>query len=155
VLYYEDIELNSPKISEPYVVKKEEVMSFASQWDPQPFHISEEEASKWPLGLTASSVHTIAISVKLSTSMNNLDTAVVAGLGWDEVRMPNPVRPGDALRVKAFVASKRESQSKPALGIITSRVEVYNQDDELVLSYNISSMVLKQNHTELMASPDL
>lgn len=144
MLYYEDLELNQPNYSDTYIMEKEEIMSFAKQWDPQPFHIDEEAAKQWPLGLTASSVHTIAASVKLINRLEGPVTAAVAGLGWNNVKMPKPVKPGDALRAKAWVSSKRESNSRPDCGIFTNQVEVYNQDDEIVLSYDIATLVLKR-----------
>lgn len=144
MLYYEDIELNQPKLSREYLMTKEEIMSFAGQWDPQPFHIDEVAAAQWPLGLTASSLHTIAVSTKLSNETAGEECAVVAGLGWDEIRMHLPVRPDDRLHTKIWLDSKRESASKPDMGIITSCIHVINHNDELVMSYKISSMIMKR-----------
>ena len=144
--YYEDLPLNEFQHTNNYTMEKQEIMEFAGRWDPQPFHTDEEEAKKWPLGLTASSVHTIAASVKLAQemSMSKQQTAVVAGLGWDNVRMPHPVRPNDVIRVKAWMSEKRDSNSRPDCGIVTSQFEVYNQDDVMVLSYSIASLVMKR-----------
>ena len=148
--YFEDIELNQVIKSDPYPIEKEEVVEFASQWDPQPFHTCEEEAAKWPLGLTASGLHTFAISIRAFSVNKGIEDhpAAVAGFGWDEVRMPHPVRPGDTLVVHAYVGSKRESNSKPDLGIITTHFEVYNQHQQIVMSYRSSSLVLKRPSAE-------
>jgi len=146
--YFEDIELNKVSKAPPYYISKEEIIEFASVWDPQPFHTDEEAAKKWPLGLSASSLHTMAISVRaFSTPDADMDEhpAAIAGMGWDEIRMPHPVRPGDTLTVQGFVGSKRESKSKPDMGIIVTHIEVYNQDEVLVLSYKIATMVLKES----------
>lgn len=142
--FYEDLVLNKPNYSPSYTVSKQEIIDFASEWDPQPFHTDEEAASMWPLGLTASGVHTIAISVKLSNQIQQEPSAAVAGLGWNQVKMPNPVKPGDTLQVKAWICDKRESNSRPDCGIITNQLEVYNQREELVLSYQIVTLVLKK-----------
>lgn len=144
--YYEDLPLDKAQFTNSYTMEKQEIMEFAGRWDPQPFHTNEEEAKKWPLGLTASSVHTIAASVKLAQemSMSEQQTAVIAGLGWDNVRMPHPVRPNDEIRVKAWMSEKRDSKSRPDCGIVTSQFEVFNQDKVLVLSYSIASLVMKR-----------
>lgn len=144
MIYFEDIKLNEEKFSHEYVVNKDEVIAFAQQWDPQPFHIDEEEAGQWPLGLTASSTHSYAISIKLSREMLDEPPAAVAGLGVDEMRMPNPVRPGDRLRLCGYIESKRESKSRPEMGIITAMNQLINQNDEVVLSYKTSSLILKR-----------
>ena len=145
MLYFEDIELNDPQTSASYTIGKEEIMVFAREWDPQPFHTDEEEAKKWPLGLTASSLHSYAISTKLLTTMDHMEpAAVVAGLGVDEMRMPLPVRPGDTLTAVCYISAKRESKSKPDMGIITSTNELKNQNDEVVLSYKTSSLIMKR-----------
>jgi acyl dehydratase len=62
------------------------------------------------------------------------DAAVIAGLGWDEVRFSNPVRVGDTLSVRFTCLETRPSKSKPDRGIVRNKVEVLNQDDQLVLS---------------------
>lgn len=142
--YYEDVELNQVKITPPYHVSKEEIIEFATQWDPQPFHTSEEEAAKWPLGLSASSIHTFAMANASMTRLRSEPVAAIAGLGWGDVRMPHPVRPDDTLTTHAYLESKRESKSKPDLGIITTRVKVFNQNDVLVMTYTNTSMIMKR-----------
>jgi len=144
MLYFEDIQLNQEHKSKDYVVGKEEIIAFAKAWDPQPFHIDEEEAKQWPLGLTASSVHSYAICTLLANTMIGEPTAAVAGLGVDEMRMPAPVRPGDRLHCASFVESKRDSKSKPNMGIITSVTKLINQNNEVVLSYKSSGLILKR-----------
>ncbi len=142
--YFEDIELNQLRESREITLEKDQIINFAKEWDPQPFHIDEVIASQWPLGLTASGVHTIALSVKLSNELKTQELAVVAGLGWDEVRLPAPVRPGDRLRVKNYTIEKRESKSKPDRGIMRTKIEVWNQNNEIVLSYILSSLIMKR-----------
>jgi len=144
MLYYEDIELNQPRESQPVTLSKDEIISFAKEWDPQPFHIDEEAAKDWPLGLTASGLHTINWACRLSFDLAKEHTAVVAGLGWDELRLPKPVLPGDSIRVRGFVCEKRESASKPDMGVVRNKVEVLNQNDEIVLHFMISTLVLKR-----------
>jgi len=147
MLYFEDIQLNNEHKSQSYVIDKDEIIAFAKKWDPQPFHTDEEEAKKWPLGLTASSVHSYAICTLLANTMIGEPAAAVAGLGVDEMRMPAPVRPGDSLHCVSFIESKRESKSKPDMGIITSVTRLVNQEGEVVLSYKSSGLILKKPKT--------
>lgn len=144
MLYFEDIHINNEHRSDEYTISKEEIIAFAKVWDPQPFHIDEEEAKKWPLGLTASSIHSYALCSRLSNSMTTEWPAAVAGLGIDEMRMPLPVRPGDCLHAVGYIESKRESKSKPNMGIIVSVNKLVNQNGETVLSYKSSSLILKK-----------
>lgn len=118
-------------------------MSFAAQWDPMPFHLDEDVAKASPLGkLFASSIHTVAIGVKLAHTMIEEEAAIVAGLGWDELRFLVPVCVGDRLRVRSQLISKRESKSQSDRGILVSLNEVFNQHDQVVASYKMSSMIL-------------
>jgi len=142
--YFEDIQIKDEKMSAPYTVSKESIISFAKEFDPQPFHISEEEASKWPLGLTASGTHIYALSNKLAMTIASKPLAVVAGLGVDEMRTLQPVRPNDNLRAVCCYESKRESNSKPNMGIITSLIKLVNQRDEVVFSYKASTLIMKR-----------
>lgn len=144
MLYYEDIQLNQEHVSRVYTVEKEEIIEYAKQWDPQPFHIDEEEAAKWPLGLTASGLHSHAITNKLASEISSEPIAIVAGLGLDEMRRPTPLRPGDQVHAVCFVESKRESKSKPEFGVITSLDKLLNQNGEVVISYRSSSLVKKR-----------
>ena len=90
--YYEDVELNKEHKTRPYHLSKEALIAFAKEWDPQPFHIDEEIAKHWPMGLIVTSVHSYAILTKLLTevSLGEDPLAMVAGMGIDEWRMPIP-----------------------------------------------------------------
>lgn len=144
MLFFEDIELNKEHYSREYTVAKDELIDFAKQWDPQPFHTDEEAAKQWPMGLTGSSTHSYAILTKLQTELDVEPPAIVAGLGIDEWRTPNPLRPGDTVRSISYVESKRESNSKPDMGILVSVSQLINQNNEVILSYKSSGLVLKK-----------
>lgn len=143
--YFEDIVLNNPRFSpRAHTVTAEEIKRFASEWDPMPFHIDEEMAKLSPIGkLFASSIHTIAIGIRLSHDMMEKDIAVIAGLGWNDLKFPKPVCAGDSLRLKSQIIEKRESRSKPDRGIIVSLNELYNQQDELVAEYKIVTLMFR------------
>lgn len=144
MLFYEDIELNKEHHSAAFTVDKEEMVEFAKKWDPQPFHTDEEAANQWPMGLTGSSTMSYAILTKLQTETDNAKPAIVAGLGIEEWRTPTPLKAGDIVRAVAFVESKRESGSKPTMGILVSVSQLFNQNDEIILSYKSTGLVMKR-----------
>lgn len=137
VKYYEDYEVGVGESFEhdAYLVSAEEIMAFARQYDPQPFHLDLDAAAASVFGgLTASGFHTVAIHGALMHSSPEADAAVMAGLGWDEVRFSNPARVGDTLSVRFPCLEARPSGSKPDRGIVRNKVEVLNQDGQIVLS---------------------
>jgi acyl dehydratase len=131
--YFEDIEVGDNRKAGPYFVSKDEIIQFAKQYDPRPFHIDEEAAARSVFaGLSASAAHTFAIFISLT---NNVQPPVraVAGMGFDELRLPSAVRPGDVLDLEATTLEKRESKSKPDRGILRNQVYLRNQRRETVL----------------------
>ncbi|MBB3047046.1 acyl dehydratase [Litorivivens lipolytica] len=144
--YFEDIVVGQRvKGTDTYTLTAEEIKTYAAQWDPLPFHTDEEAARQSPIGkLFASSIHTVALGVKLSHAIKQDAMAVIAGLGWDEVRFHLPVCADDTLRVEAEICSKRESISKPDRGICVTLIELYNQHDQLAVEYKIASLVMKR-----------
>ena len=144
MLYYEDIELNKEHRSKDYYVDKDKLIAFAREWDPQPFHVDEEAARHYPMGLIGSSVQSYGIITKLQTDMDGEKPAMIAGLGIDEWRTPNPLRPGDTVHAISYVESKRESASKPNLGILVSVSKLINQHGDVILSYKSNGLVMKR-----------
>ncbi|WP_066775201.1 MaoC family dehydratase [Sphingomonas sp. CCH5-D11] len=134
--YFEDIAVGTKANFGSYHVTREEVMDFASRYDPQPFHLSDEAAAQTHFGrLSASGWHTCAMVMSMIVA--NLKNNKQAGLGSpgvDELRWLKPVYPGDTLRCETEVIEKRQSQSRPEMGIFKSRMTVYNQDDVAVMS---------------------
>ncbi len=142
--YFEDVELHQVmRSSNEYAVSKEAIITFAEEFDPMPFHIDEEFAKQTPFGkLFASSVHTVAIAIRMTRDVGGEDMAVVAGLGWQDVKLPHPVFADDRLHIEVEFIEKRLSQSKPGHGIVTSQIRVFNQDDTKVAQLNLSTLVL-------------
>ena len=134
--YYEDIEVGATAAFGSYQVTREEVIDFAQRYDPQPFHLSDEAAAQTHFGrLSASGWHTCAMA--MSMIVENLRNNKQAGLGSpgvDELRWLKPVYPGDTLRCESEVLEKRQSQSRPEMGIFKNRMTVYNQDNVAVMS---------------------
>ena len=115
-------------------VGQDEIISFASNFDPQPFHVDPAAAARGPFGgLIASGWHTTALVMRQIVDHYLPAEASLGSPGIDEIRWPNPVRPGDTLRVRATVLEARRSQSRPDRGIIKTEIEAVNQDGLTVM----------------------
>lgn len=115
-------------------VDQAEIISFAKEFDPQPFHVDPEAAASGPYGgLIASGWHTAALMMRQLVEHYVSAEASLGSPGLDEIRWPYPVRPGDTLRVRATVIEARRSLSKPDRGIVRTMAEAVNQDDRPVM----------------------
>jgi acyl dehydratase len=136
MLHYEDIVVGSKSSFGHYEVTREEVIEFASKYDPQPFHLDDEAAAQTYFGrLSASGWHTCAMTMRML--VENMKVNQQAGLGSpgvDEIRWLKPVYPGDTLRVEGEILSKRQSVSKPHMGSFQGRNTVFNQHGEAVMT---------------------
>ena len=143
-IYFEDLEAGYRTEVGEYQVTAEEIVEFASRWDPYPFH-TDEDAAKQSIfgGLTASSCHLFAITTLLFHRDPN-PIAVLAMLGKDEIRFPNPARPGDRLSYTTECIEARASRSKPDRGVVTLRDALNNQDGEPILTQCVSLMVARR-----------
>ncbi|WP_374945072.1 MaoC family dehydratase [Sphingomonas sp.] len=141
--YFEDIAVGAKASFGAYEVTREDVIAFASKFDPQPFHLSEEAAAQTHFGrLSASGWHTCAMMMAMLVA--NLKENRQAGLGSpgiDELRWLKPVYPGDTLRVESEVLEARASASRPEMGIFKSRVTVFNQHDVAVMTLISNGLV--------------
>ena len=133
-MLYDDIELGKTVRVGSYRVDADDIVSYARRWDPLPVHTDEAAARQTMFeGLTASGSHTVAIRTLLLHKVPIPDGVIAAG-GWEDVRFPKPVRPGDELWLEVTWASKRPSASKPDRGIVTAEMKLLNQDGQVVLS---------------------
>lgn len=134
--YWEDIEIGARSSFGRYEVTREEVIEFASRYDPQPFHLSDEAAAQTYFGrLSASGWHTGAMLMRMIVeNMRSSRQASLGSPGIDELRWLKPVHPGDTLRVETEVFEKTPSRSRPEMGSVRSRTTVFNQHDEPVMS---------------------
>ena len=134
--YYEDIEVGDTDEFGEYHVTKEEIIEFASKYDPQPFHTDEEAAKESAFGeLVASGWHTAAICMRLLVDNMMDKRASMGARGVDELRWRQPVRPGDTLHIRTEVVDKRRSESDPGRGYVDNKMEGLNQDGEVVISW--------------------
>lgn len=134
--YFEDIVPGETERFGSYQVTREEVIAFASKYDPQPFHLSDEAAAQTQFGrLAASGWHTCAMMMAML--VENMKAKQQAGLGspgLEDLRWATPVYPGDTLRCEIEVLDKRVSASRPEMGIYRGRTKVFNQHGDIVLS---------------------
>jgi acyl dehydratase len=144
-LYLEDLKIGDRFGSDSIQVTKETIFEFARKFDPQPFHLDEAAADQSIFkGLAASGWHTAAMSMKLFVTGELKLAGGSIGLGVDELRWPQPVRPGDVLKVETEILDVRESKSKPDRGIIRIRNLTTNQRGELVQTFTAFVMVRRR-----------
>jgi acyl dehydratase len=123
-------------------ITESEIIEFASRFDPQPMHIDRELAAQSRFGgIVASGWHTVGLAMRLYVDHYLSRVASLASPGVDELRWPNPVRPGDSLRIRVSILETKPSRSKPDRGVVRGLVEALNQDDQLVLSLIVMSIV--------------
>jgi acyl dehydratase len=137
--HFEDIEIGSSMTAGVHELHAEDIIAFARQWDPQPWHVDLEAAERSPMkGLTASSVHSYAVAALL---LNRMEP--VAGIASikHELELPNPARPGDRLTLTMTCVEKRVSESKPDRGLITFDGVLANQHGTVVLKLRSLMMV--------------
>jgi len=125
----------------PYVLTEAELLQFARAYDPQWFHTDVEAAAESPFGgLIASGWHTCSIAMRLVVEAALAGSESFASPGLEHVRWPNPVRPGDALRLVADVIEVRRSEKRPTLGILRWRWRLFNQRELMVLDAEVTSL---------------
>jgi acyl dehydratase len=131
--YLEDFEPGQKFGSGRLRVEPARIKSFAAEFDPQPFHLDETSARNSIFkGLAASGWHTAAMSMRLLVEGELKPAGGIIGAGFDELRWPRPVRPGDELHVESEVLEVRPSKSRPDQGVIKVRTTTLNQNGESV-----------------------
>jgi acyl dehydratase len=150
-VYFEDIDVGSVHDTGMYTLTKEEIISFAEQFDPQPFHVDEEAAQDSIFGgIIASGLHTLCLSVRLYTDdyfQKGEEMAIMGGLGMDDLRFHEPVYPGDTIRVEIEIPNKVPSQDLDDRGYVDFRVRTYTDDRE-VMSVVAYGIVERNNESE-------
>jgi acyl dehydratase len=132
LLHLEDLVVGQSFVSATCAVEVEDIVRFASEFDPQPFHL-DPEAAKASLfsGLAASGWHTAAMTMRLLVEGGAPIAGGLIGSGG-EIAWPQPTRPGDVLQVESEVLEIRPSRSRPDRGMVTLRSETRNQVGEVV-----------------------
>ncbi len=147
--YLEDLKIGDRFQSDTYLATQDGIVAFAREFDPQVFHLDPANAKKTIFeGLIASGWYTAAVSMRLFVKTMNVPGGII-GLGVDELRWPNPVRPGDVLTVETEIVDLRMSRSKPGHGIVRLRNITKNQRDEIVQAMLASALVPKRDDERL------
>ena len=132
--YFEDYALGTTYECGSVSLDEASIISFAKEFDPQPFHVDPVAAAAGPFGgLIASGWHTAGAVMRLLVDNYLSVEASLGAPGLDELRWPYPVRPGDTLTVRATVVESRKSLTKPDRGIVRTLVEAVNQDGRTVM----------------------
>lgn len=133
--YFEDYVQGSVHEFGSIAVEEDEMISFASRFDPQPFH-TDPEAGKRSIygGLIASGWHSASLMMRLFVDHYLSHVASLGSPGVDELKWLKPVRPGDTLALRITVSETKRSRSKPDRGIVYSYVEALNQKEEIVMT---------------------
>jgi acyl dehydratase len=131
--YLEDFAVGQTFGSGRMRIDKERIMTFAAEFDPQNFHLDEDAARDTIFrGLAASGWHTAALTMRLLVESEFKPVGGIVGAGVEELRWPQPVRPGDELRVESELLEVRPSKSRPDQGLIKVRMTTLNQEGEAV-----------------------
>jgi len=133
-LYWEDFREGQVHEFGGVEVKRDDIVRFASEFDPQPFHVDDAAARGTMFGgLIASGWHTAAMSMRMMCDGYLLRASSLGSPGIESLKWLQPVRPGDTLRVRLTVLEARPLKSKPGVGLVKSRHEVLNQRGEVVM----------------------
>ena len=131
--FLEDFRVGQIFRSGPLRVNGDRIKSFASEFDPQPFHLDENAASETMFGgLAASGWHTAAMTMRMLVDSDLKPAGGIIGVGFEEFRWPAPVRPDDELRIEIEVLDIKTSRSRPTQGFIKLRTTTLNQDNTAV-----------------------
>jgi len=131
--YLEDLAVGQITNTGCAVVSEAEMVEFATRYDPQPLHTNVEFASHGPFhGLVASGWHTAAIVMRLIVDARPMGGTPLLGLGVEDLRWPNPVRPGDELTAEIEVVSIAPSSSQPNYGAVRLKVTAQNKLGQVV-----------------------
>ena len=149
VLYLQDFAVGQTFESGRRRISKEHIRRFASDFDPQPFHIDEMAARvTFFTGLAASGWHTAALTMRLLVDSEFKPAGGLIGAGIEELRWPKPLRPGDELRVSSEILNVRPSRSRPSHGLIKARITTMNQNDEPVQIFTANLIVAQRPSAE-------
>lgn len=127
-------------------VTEDEIVEFATRFDPQPIHVDREFAATGPFGgLIASGWHTSGLMMRMFADHVLSRVAGIASPGVEELRWPAPLRPGDSVRLRVTIEQARVSRSKPDRGVLRTTAELFNQHDVLVLSATATNILLRRS----------
>jgi acyl dehydratase len=143
--YFEDYVPGAVAVLGPIAISADEIVQFASRYDPQPIHVDADAAARGPFGgLIASGWHTISLVMRVLVERYLSHVASIVSPGIDELRWKAPVRPGDVLSVRVTVLEASASRSKPDRGLVRTQIEAINQHGEVVLSMRAMNFIRRR-----------
>lgn len=145
-LYFDDLAEGMTWSSPGATLTESQIIDFALQFDPQPFHIDREAATNQSIfgGLIASGFHTLSLAFRLFMQTGVLRAASLGGPGMEDVKWLRPVRAGDTIRTITTVHRLSPSRSKPDRGAVVWAFDVQNQAGETVLVAKITSLLKRR-----------
>ena len=155
-LAFEDLEVGRQFRLGPRTIQAEEMIAFAEEFDPQPFHLDAgSEQARQTGGLIASGWHICGIFMAMACEAFVLNSLSEGAPGVDEIRWLAPVRPGDTLDGTATVTERRISRSLPERGFITFEITLRNQRAETVTYMRYPAMVLLRDPQNFIGDASL
>ncbi|MBV8561462.1 MAG: MaoC family dehydratase [Actinobacteria bacterium] len=143
--YWEDFPVGLEKEHGSVEITEDEIVAFASRFDPQPFHVDPEAAKDGPFGgLIASGWHTASLYMGLFVRAQLLDSASMGSPGVEELRWLAPVRPGDVLTGRSRIVEAWPSESSPDRGTIVGEHEMVNQRGEVVMRMRARGFIARK-----------
>ena len=143
LLYFQDFQAGEAVEYGGVDVSADEIIVFACEFDPQPFHTDKEAARAATGGLIASGWHTCALLLRMNCEEFLMRAAIVDEAGIEQVQWRRPVRPGDRLHVRRHTLATRVAESRTGEGEVELLYEVFNQDGEIAMTQS-SLLLLKQ-----------
>jgi acyl dehydratase len=132
--YWEDMTVGQTRDLGTVTPTAEEIIAFATQFDPQPFHLDEEAAKASVFGaLCASGWHTCAMAMRLMVNNFLCEASSLGSPGLENIKWLKPVFPGDTLRLKHTVIESRPMRKRPDVGLVRTKWDMVNQHGEPVL----------------------
>ncbi|WP_188259957.1 MaoC family dehydratase [Azospirillum tabaci] len=140
--YLDDLSPGDRFTGGPVTVTEEDIVAFARQFDPQPFHLDPEAARDSVFGgLAASGWHTAGLTMRMIVTGDGALADGFVGMGVEDIRWPKPTRPGDVLRIESEILEVRVSAKRPDRGIARVRTTTLNQDGETVQQMTANLLV--------------
>lgn len=140
--HYEDLQVGEKIALPPRKVTKPDIIEFATEFDPFPFHLDEKAAKRSLLGgLAASGWQTGALSLRALVDGFLSQIASMGGLGFTDLKWKKPLMKNDTLSGTATITSLRRSTSQPNMGILTIAFDMRNQKNEQVMTLNLANLV--------------
>lgn len=144
MLYLEDLKKGDKYISETYEITAENIVRFAEHFDPQPFHLCDEQAKEsFFEGLAASGWQVGSITMRLMAQTLPIATGVIGG-GVD-LKWLSPTRPGDVLHIEINILDVIPSKSKPDRGVVNIHVRTINQQDQVRQTIDCTLLVFTKS----------